>query len=337
MTMTSTVPVSLTSLTLSALAIAATSPAAAISLATGYKYERFDIPGATFVTVNAINNIGQIAGQKAENGPATGFFGDSDGEIRFFNPPGSYATAVWDMNDAGTIVGYSFRDDSFLKTEPYIYNSSQFYTPDLFPGSNFPDVEFSSINNAGQIVGFYYTDLFWNPYDVHGFLLNADDFSTLSPDDVTPITIAGASQIFPWGINDAGKITGHFNDTNGTHGFLLEGEQLTQLNIPGADRTRPSAINNKDSIIGVFTLPETGRNSYSFIWNNGQFQELAFPNALSTRVLDMNDAGVIVGRYQDADGKFYGFRATPVPEPSMVFALVGLGVVVFLGDRQKRL
>lgn len=293
-------------------------------MAISYSFLSFDIPESTFTTVNAIDNFGAIAGQKTQNGPATGFSIDRNGETRFFDPPGSRATAVWDINDGGIIVGYSFRDEEFLVAEPYIYDGSQFFTPDLFPSDSFPDVEFSSINNAGQIVGFYFTDFFFNPFDVRGFLLDSDDFENLGPADVTPIALPGVSEatnIFPWGINDAGKITGQFSDSEGTHGFILEENQVFQLDVPGAQRTRPSAINNSDDLIGVFEMEET---SHSFIWSDGQFLEIAFPSALSTRVLDLNDVGTIVGRYEDASEEFHGFIGTKTADIAIFDGAINL-------------
>ncbi len=66
------------------------------------------------------------------------------------------------------------------------------------------------INNAGQIVGYYYD----SSNAEHGFLYNGGAYTTLNG----PLG-AGGTQAY--GINDAGQIVGDYTDSSGTqHGFL---------------------------------------------------------------------------------------------------------------------
>ena len=65
-----------------------------------------------------------------------------------------------------------------------------------------------SINNRGQIVGYY-----WDGDYVHGFVLNKNVFTT--------IDVPGASVTYATGINDLGLIVGYYWDVSGNqHGFL---------------------------------------------------------------------------------------------------------------------
>ncbi len=58
------------------------------------------------------------------------------------------------------------------------------------------------------------------------------------------------------------------------------------------------------------------------------------PNGVLTQGNGINNAGVIVGTYEDSSGNSYGFIATPqssaVPEPPAI-ALAGIGAALWLG------
>ena len=55
----------------------------------------------------------------------------------------------------------------------------------------------------------------------------------------TQIDVPGAPFTEAHGINDAGQIVGGFNDSTGSHGFLLDtGGSFIQIDVPGAFFTR---------------------------------------------------------------------------------------------------
>src|SRR5436190_1345612 len=66
------------------------------------------------------------------------------------------------------------------------------------------------INDAGQIVGYYFDA----GNHQHGFLYSGGIYITLDDPSATNGT-------FAYGINNAGQIVGSYNDGSGAHGFLL--------------------------------------------------------------------------------------------------------------------
>ncbi|TVQ42193.1 MAG: hypothetical protein EA365_15780 [Gloeocapsa sp. DLM2.Bin57] len=299
-----------------------------------YEYSSFVIDDASFTSIKAIDNYGQFVGDTNAGGvDAITYFVNQNQELNFLSAPlpSAPATLVWDLNDNQDIVGYFFTTPDFIEAEPYIYSNGNFILPELFPErDDIPDLEFSGINNNGQIVGFYFNQDF---SDANGFFINQPNFSQIETIDLEPINIPNADKIFPWGINDQGNITGQFRDENGTQGFLLEGEQITTINFPGANLTRARGLNNNNQIVGVFNLPETGDTWRSFIWDNNSFLEIAFPGAVATLADNINDAGVIVGQYFDSEGNVKGFQATPIPEPSTILST--FVIITFLGLKGK--
>ena len=318
-----------------ALSIAALTVPSVAKAVTLYKYESLTIDDGNFTAIRAINNQGQLSGNTNAGGvPATGFFINTQGEKTFFDAPGAAATLVWDMNENEDIVGYFFTTLDFFETKPFILNDGNFLVPDLFPDrDDIPDIEFSGINNNGQIVGFYFNE---DLTDASGFFINEPNFNEIDPTDVEPIIINNADKIFPWGINDQGDIAGQFRDENGTNGFFLEDDEIKKLNFPGANLTRARGLNNNDEIVGLFTLPETGDTWRSFVWEDDNFLEIAFPGAVETLAANINDAGVIVGQYMDSEGNVNGFKATPVPVPEPGMTIWGCLISVFSLNLAKK-
>ncbi|HLJ98001.1 MAG TPA: hypothetical protein VKU02_32875, partial [Gemmataceae bacterium] len=83
------------------------------------------------------------------------------------------------------------------------------YTTLNFPGST--ETEANAINNAGQIVGFYYDAA----GRLHGFLLSDGTYTT--------VDVPGAGTTLALGLNDAGLVVGYY-EMNGPffneHSFL---------------------------------------------------------------------------------------------------------------------
>ena len=110
------------------------------------------------------------------------------------------------------------------------------------------------------------------------------------------------------GINDSNQIVGAYRLAGGSdHGFLLSGGTYTTFDFPG-NITSAYAINNTGQIVGAYQL--TGNTNatpqHGFLLSGGAFTSIDVPGATQTLATGINDAGQIVGQYNDATGT-HGF------------------------------
>lgn len=94
---------------------------------------------------------------------------------------------------------------------------------------------------------------------------------------------------------------------------------FTTIDIPGAERTTVSGINNAGDMVGYYS--SGGPNTRGFYYNAGQakFRKLDFPNSQTNAAYGINDAGEIVGtdvtaiqngyRYLNNQFRFLNFGA----------------------------
>jgi hypothetical protein len=94
-------------------------------------------------------------------------------------------------------------------------------------------------------------------------------------------------------------------------------------------------INDNGTAVGYYGDSTTSQHGYFFNTNTGQYTFLDDPAAAFhdgvevTQITGISNSGEISGFYSDANGTFYSFAATPVPEPASWFpAVFGLGAIV---------
>jgi uncharacterized membrane protein len=155
------------------------------------------------------------------------------------------------------------------------------------------------INDPGQIVGMFRTVGSEGVLYVHkAFVKTESTFTTLT------LPFASTNYQGATGINNAGDIVGYFD----THGFLDKAGAFTQIDVPGATGTFPSAINRFGHIVGWYG-DATGR--HGFLHQGDTFTPLDVPGATDTEAYGINSFGHIVGWYIDPSGKRHGFFARP--------------------------
>jgi hypothetical protein len=129
----------------------------------------------------------------------------------------------------------------------------------------------------------------------------------------TPITVPGGKQVMPQGISDSGLIVGCDEIGSGRRqvGFVGEQGKFTVLSDPAAGSTGatcPFSISNHGVIVGYYDT----KTDHGFVYRHGQFTPVNVPGASraqggGTFAVDINDTGVIVGRYLTGNGLEHGF------------------------------
>ena len=278
-------------------------------LYSGGTYQTIDGPsGAGGTNPFGINNMGDIAGYYTDASGGSHGFLDSSGVFQDIDDPNAPQTVMYDysnafgVNDSGDIVGHY--NDVSTGGHGFLYTpSSGFMTldePDETTGPAY-GTQLLGINKAGSIVGIYETGTYNTPsYGSHGFLYTPGDGQFTTLDDPNAV-----SSTYAFGINNAGDIVGNYVDASGSsHGFLDSGGTFQTLGVAKA--------NGANAIVA--------------------FQTLDDPNAVGfTSAYGINDSGMIVGSYKDANGNSQSFFATPnaapaVPEPGSL-ALLTLGLL----------
>jgi len=145
------------------------------------------------------------------------------------------------------------------------------------------------INDRGQIVG---------RYDDGG---SEQVFLRDDAGRFPNIKIRGARSAWAVNINNRGYVVGIYSqntpfvkDPGGKrHGFLLAGDKLTRIDVPGAVETGASGINDRGQVVGAYVDAEG--KSHGYLWERGRFTTIDVPGVPQTIAYDINDRGEIVG------------------------------------------
>ncbi|HLW46351.1 MAG TPA: hypothetical protein VKW09_01105 [bacterium] len=224
------------------------------------------------------------------------------------------------VNAAGqVIVNYM---DATYHVRAALIDAKGNVTPIVVPGAYQTLVY--AINNAGQIVGSYYTYQF----TTHGFYRDpAGAYST--------VDYAGdaSSQTQAMDINDLGQIVGSYYSPTGEHGFLRGANgQYTTIDAPhpgsGFLYTVAAAVNNFSQVAGYYygtSGASTTVSLHGFLRNaDGTYITVDYPTTppavAFTSVTGLNDLGQIVGlTYSPAYHGFLtdaGGQFTPIDYPT---------------------
>jgi probable HAF family extracellular repeat protein len=153
----------------------------------------------------------------------------------------------------------------------------------------------SSINNAGQVTGYFIPAPF---APARAFLYSGGQMRDLGT--------LGGNYAVGSAINDAGEVVGESGTSSGLidvpHGFIYSNGVMKDLNSlihPALGNTvfRATALNNAGQILGWIEAPGSDEGEVSFIYSNGQIQSLG-----SLAATGINDAGQIVGSVQTPSG-----------------------------------
>jgi hypothetical protein len=255
------------------------------------------------VAATGINDSGDIVGSYV-----LGSYLYSGGSYTPINVPTSLAlplTGARGINNARQIVGYYDDADG---VHGFLLNGGTYTRIDV-PGS--VRTFAYGLNNAAQLVGTYQIGSDTGPQ--LGFLLSGGNFNT--------IRVPGASLTTLTGINDHSQVVGTYRTGEFTNieGFLLSQGESTAIHSPGSRDTLPFGVNNAGHIVGWY---DDGTTTHGFLLSDGIYSSIDFPGSTATSILGINNFDQIVGLYLDATGIQHAFLASPVPEPSTLFALI---------------
>lgn len=279
----------------------------------------------TFNQLLGINNHGQIGGYFGSGmtgHPNKGYtltVSRSGSWYKNENFPGSAQTQVVGLNDTGITVGFWVNQAGA--------NFGFYSWRGRFRSVNFPTMnnanppvnQLLGVNNRGVAVGFY-TDAKGNN---HGYTYSIFSRRYHS------VKIRGAMSTTAAGINNRGDIAGFYTTAAGvTKSFLMtRGGRLMRLVYPGATMTQAFGLNDSREVVGAYTIG-TGdaAKTFGFTWTPGRgWKSVNDPMGMgSTTINGVNNAGDLVGFYNDAAGNTHGFlmsqghhRAPWAPMPTM--------------------
>jgi uncharacterized membrane protein len=123
----------------------------------------------------------------------------------------------------------------------------------------------------------------------------------------------GATQTWPWSINNRGDIAGYVEDSAGnTHGYLLQNGVYTLLDVPGAAYTIAVGLNDSDEVVGLYWITvadclSPNSSTYGFLYSQGAYTTLNLPGTTGYEAESINNAGQISAEYYEASGYLYSY------------------------------
>src|SRR5512133_988859 len=168
-----------------------------------------------------------------------------------------------------------------------------------------------------------------------GFLLERGRFKPVPiPRGLEDLAPQGIS---PIDIHDQGQLVGSYTDPTGAeHGFRLDRNRFTTVDVPGAKGTQAQGINNRGQIVGKYStttgaVSENGAQVRGFLLDRGRYVRLDVPGSVTSQAFDINDRGQVVGEYQDAAGRFHGYvwergRFTTIDRPGQPGTTTATGI-----------
>ena len=218
-------------------------------------------------------------------------------------------TTLSDINENGQITG-GFTDSN-LGPYGFLLDKKKRAT-NIRCSRDVVSMEPQSLNKHGEIAGFatVITDTIRIPVPPFKIVITKlSGFFRDKKGRCTILDFPGANLTEATGVNDDGQVVGNYRDAAGNfHGFFWDAGLFLTIDVSFADAriTAPTAINNVGQIVGFYydnnmTPSFPNGHTHGFIYDNGVFSAFDFPEGVETSPADINDHGVILGTYEDAN------------------------------------
>jgi len=250
-----------------------------------------------------INDLGNICGDERNcNLDWEAFFWSPEtGRIVLNLPPGTIMSRAQDLNSNNMIVGWMEVSNDGLGFLAFLHDGEQYTNLGTLSGGNWSEAH--AINEKNEIVGFWGDTL--NGPSPLAFLWRDGHMIDIHPDFGTTKSEAND-------INDISQATGWMGNSTSSdaHAFIWDDGKVTDLGvIPGGFTAEGIAINNQGDVAVEGRTFNDNKEVIvrSFLWRDGQWIDIGgFPGCEDTRILDVNDAGQVIG-YCEGPGVFSRF------------------------------
>jgi probable HAF family extracellular repeat protein len=251
----------------------------------------FTVPHAVNTRPTGIDDQGDIVGTYQDaNYNAHGFTYSAKGVFKTIDLSGSAYTSLDAVSRNGIAVGEGL--DNKSNVEVFAYKKGVFTTA---VDGNTPIA--AAINAQGAIAGTFEAA----QTDETAFLYAGGTLTT--------ITIPNVHAAQSYAINNHNAVVGQVTTTQGEElGFLYKNGKVRVFGPAGSADCLFLGINDHDAIAGVSF--DSNFNSTGFVYDKGDFSTLTINGANSVGATAINDAGVVIGDYDDAAGP-KTFLATP--------------------------
>ena len=223
--------------------------------------------------------------------------------------PGATQTALWDINNAGTMVGYSLAG-----TGPGDFASAFVFDGSTYVGLAGPAGAVATtalgISEGGVVVGSYNTS---SSVDSNGVpILDGAQGYIYSGGTYTSFNVAGALDTFLRGISPDGRyVSGYYSTTSQPGvGFVYDtvSGTLHTLSVPGSVLTIAQGINMHGVVAGgdILSGPPTTRPGFLYDIGTGTRTDLSIAGAARTALRSIADDGELAGWFIDGSGT-HGF------------------------------
>lgn len=241
---------------------------------------------------------------------------------------GATNTSVWDINNNGTMVGWSTSGPSNL-AGGFILTSGGAVSTLTGPAGAVSTVA-TGISDGGVVVGSFSSTLV---DDGTGNLVAGPQRGFIySGGSYTVFDIAGATETFLRGISPDGRyVSGYYStDTQFGVGFVYDTLTgiLRTVSEPNSEFTIAQGVTNAGILVGsdILSGPPTTRPGFIYDFATDTRTDVTLAGATRTALRAIDDAGTLAGWFTDGGG-FHGFVGSLASYEQIDFAgAAGTGV-----------